>query len=770
MIVYYHGGGWVLGALDQFDALARRLAERTGCAVVLVDYRLAPEHRYPTAVEDALTALHWTAANLEEIAGSAVPLIVAGDSAGGCLAAVVAQRSREAGPEIALQVLVYPVTDCDLDRDSYLEPENQLLVSRDTMAWFWDHYAPDPSVRTSPDASPLRARTLAGLPPAVVLTAEYDVLRDEGEAYAQRLAQDGVRVEHERFDGQMHGFFMMGDILPSSAAGIDFVAGAIDRELAPVQLDAIVVGAGFAGLYALHRLRGLGLEVRVFEQGEAIGGTWYWNRYPGARCDIESMDYSYSFSEELEQEWEWTERYPAQPEILRYLEHVADRFDLRRDIELSTRVVQARYVDDRGTWEVTTDDGARYSATYCIMASGCLSSLHRPAIDGLDDFEGDWHHSARWPQGGVQLAGKRVGVIGTGSTGIQMIPQVAEQAAHVHVFQRTPNFSMPARNRPLDPEHQRAIKADYRERRRLSRESLSGVPTSHPDAVPQCSALEATAEERERAYERGWTEGGIGGILLAFNDINVNADANSTAADFVRDKIRTIVKDPATAEALCPTSHPIGTKRICVDTGYYDTYNRDNVTLVDVRGAPIVRLTSRGIETASAEYELDVIVFATGFDAMTGALLDIDIRGREGRSLRDEWSGGPRTYLGLATAGFPNLFLVTGPGSPSVLSNMVLSIEQHVDWIAECIGHLRERELDTIEATVDAEDGWVAHVNEVAQATLFPQASSWYAGANIPGKPRVFMPYLGGVGNYRAHCDAVAGSGYQGFSMTAAAR
>ena len=767
MIVYYHGGGWVLGALDQFDALARRLAERTGCAVVLVDYRLAPEHRYPTAVEDALTALHWTAANLEEIAGSAVPLIVAGDSAGGCLAAVVAQRSREAGPEIALQVLVYPVTDCDLDRASYLEPENQLLVSRDTMAWFWDHYAPDPSVRTSPDASPLRARTLAGLPPAVVLTAEYDVLRDEGEAYAQRLAQDGVRVEHERFDGQMHGFFMLGDILPSSAAGIDFVARAIDREL---PLDAIVVGAGFAGLYALHRLRGLGLEVRVFEQGEAIGGTWYWNRYPGARCDIESMDYSYSFSEELEQEWEWTERYPAQPEILRYLEHVADRFDLRRDIELSTRVVQARYVDDRGTWEVTTDDGARYSATYCIMASGCLSSLHRPAIDGLDDFEGDWHHSARWPQGGVQLAGKRVGVIGTGSTGIQMIPQVAEQAAHVHVFQRTPNFSMPARNRPLDPEHQRAIKADYRERRRLSRESLSGVPTSHPDAVPQCSALEATAEERERAYERGWTEGGIGGILLAFNDINVNADANSTAADFVRDKIRTIVKDPTTAEALCPTSHPIGTKRICVDTGYYDTYNRDNVTLVDVRGAPIVRLTSRGIETASAEYELDVIVFATGFDAMTGALLDIDIRGREGRSLRDEWSGGPRTYLGLATAGFPNLFLVTGPGSPSVLSNMVLSIEQHVDWIAECIGHLRERELDTIEATVDAEDGWVAHVNEVAQATLFPQASSWYAGANIPGKPRVFMPYLGGVGNYRANCDAVAGSGYQGFSMTAAAR
>jgi cation diffusion facilitator CzcD-associated flavoprotein CzcO/acetyl esterase/lipase len=770
VIVYYHGGGWVLGSLEQFDALARRLAAGSGCAVVLVDYRLAPEHRYPTAVEDAWTALEWTAAHIEEIAAGSVPLIVAGDSAGGCLAAVVAQRSREAGPEIALQVLVYPVTDCDLDRDSYLDPSNQLLVSRDTMAWFWDHYAPDTSVRSSPDASPLRARTLAGLPPAVVLTAEHDVLRDEGEAYAERLARDGVRVEHERFDGQMHGFFMMGDILPASAAGLDLVVQAIDRELAPVELDAIVVGAGFAGLYALHRLRSLGLSVRVLEQGEAIGGTWYWNRYPGARCDIESMDYSYSFSDELEQEWEWTERYPTQPEILRYLNHVADRFDLRPDIQLSTRVVRARYVDELGKWEVTTEDGTRYSATYCVMASGCLSSLHRPAIDGLDDFEGDWYHTARWPHCGVALAGKRVGVIGTGSTGIQLVPQVAEQAEHLYVFQRTANFSMPAHNRPLEPETQRAIKANYRGRRRLSRESLSGAPTSHPSVLSQRSALEATPEERERAYERGWAQGGIGGITLAFNDINVNAQANATAADFVRDKIRSIVRDPATAEALCPTSHPVGTKRICVDIEYFETYNRDNVTLVDVRSAPIVRLTAGGIETATAEYELDVIVFATGFDAITGALLDIDIRGRGGRLLSDKWSGGPRTYLGLATAGFPNLFLVTGPGSPSVLSNMVLSIEQHVDWIADCIGHLREQALDTIEATPDAEDGWVAHVNEVAEATLFPQAKSWYLGANVPGKPRVFMPYLGGVGNYRNHCDGIAAGGYEGFAMTAAAR
>jgi cation diffusion facilitator CzcD-associated flavoprotein CzcO/acetyl esterase/lipase len=761
VIVYYHGGGWVLGSLDQFDALARRLAAATGCAVVLVDYRLAPEHRYPTAVEDAWTVLEWTAANIEAIAGGPAPLIVAGDSAGGCLAAVVAQRSREVGPEIALQVLVYPVTDCDLDTESYRDPASQLLVGRETMAWFWDHYAPDASVRSRPDASPLRAPSLAGLPPAVVLTAEHDVLRDEGEAYAQRLAQAGVRVEHQRFDSQMHGFFMMGDLLPASAAGLDFVARAIDRELPPVQLDAVVVGAGFAGLYALHRLRGLGLRVRILEQAEAIGGTWYWNRYPGARCDIESMDYSYSFSEELEQEWEWSERYPTQPEILRYLNHVADRFDLRRDIGLSTRVVGARYVDER--WEVTTEAGARYSATYCVMASGCLSSVHRPAFDGLDDFEGDWYHSARWPEKGVELTGKRVGVIGTGSTGIQLIPQLAKQAERLYVFQRTANFSMPAHNEPLDLAVQRAIKADYRERRRRSRESLSGAPTSHPDVLSQRSALEATPEERERAYERGWAQGGIGGVTLAFNDIVVNAEANATAADFVRDKIRAVVEDPATAEALCPTSHPVGTKRICVDTGYYETYNRDNVTLVDVSGAPIVRVTAGGIETTNAEYELDVIVFATGFDAMTGALLDVDIEGREGRSLKDKWADGPRTYLGLATAGFPNLFLVTGPGSPSVLSNMVLSIEQHVDWIADCIGHLRERALDTIEATPEAEGGWVAHVAEVAAATLFPRAGSWYVGANIPGKPRVFMPYLGGVGAYRTHCESVAANGYQGF-------
>ena len=541
---------------------------------------------------------------------------------------------------------------------------------------------------------------------------------------------------------------------------------AINRELTVRHLDAIVVGAGFAGLYALHRLRGMDLSVRVLEQGDGVGGTWYWNRYPGVRCDIESLDYSYSFSEELEQEWDWTERYPTGPEILRYLNHVADRFDLRRDIQLNTRVTGASYDEARGRWQVVTADGSHFSARYCVMASGCLSSVNRPPFDGLEEFDGDWYHTARWPQDGVELAGKRVGIIGTGSTGIQLIPQLAKQAQHLHVFQRTANFSMPAHNAPLDREVQRTIKAAYGERRRLSRESLSGVPRSHPDAVPQRSALEVTPQEREAVFERGWAEGGIAGVLLAFNDINVNAEANQTAADFVRSKIRQIVSDPATAEALCPTTHPIGTKRICVDIDYYATYNRDNVTLVDVRSDPITGVTARGIKTASTEYELDVLVFATGFDAITGALLDIEIRGREGRTLRDKWSEGPRTYLGLAAAGFPNMFLVTGPGSPSVLSNMVCSIEQHIDWIADCIGYLRDRELQTIEATAEAEETWVAHVAEVAEMTLFPRANSWYVGANIPGKPRVFMPYLGGVGAYRTHCEGVAQSGYEGFALS----
>jgi cyclohexanone monooxygenase len=535
--------------------------------------------------------------------------------------------------------------------------------------------------------------------------------------------------------------------------------------------DAIVVGAGFAGLYALHRLRALGLSVRVLEQGDGVGGTWYWNRYPGARCDVESVDYSYSFSEELEQEWVWTERYAAQPEILRYLGHVADRFDLRRDIELGTRVLSARYDERHAAWELATEGGARYRARWCVMACGNLSILNRPRFEGLEQFQGDWLHTARWPEEGVRFDGRRVAVIGTGSTGIQLIPQIAAEAEHLYVFQRTASFSVPAHNGPLDPERLRTIKSTYRDRRRLARESLSGVPRSHPDVMPKRSALEVSPEERERAYEQGWAAGGTGGLLLTFNDINTNRDANRTAAEFVRAKIRAIVADPATALALCPTTHPIGAKRICVDTAYYETYNRDNVTLVDLRADPLERVTRRGIRTrGGAEYDLDVIVFATGFDAITGALLAVDIRGRDGLALREKWAEGPRAYLGVAIAGFPNLFVVTGPGSPSVLSNMVVSIEQHIEWIADCITHLRERGLETIEARPAAESRWVEHVADVAAATLFPEASSWYMGANIPGKPRVFMPYLGGVAAYRGHCDRVAGNGYEGFALKEAVR
>jgi cation diffusion facilitator CzcD-associated flavoprotein CzcO len=530
-------------------------------------------------------------------------------------------------------------------------------------------------------------------------------------------------------------------------------------------VDAIVVGAGFAGLYLLHRLRDLGLSVRVIERGGGVGGTWYWNRYPGARCDIESVDYCYSFSDELLREWRWSERYATQPEILRYLDHVADRFDLRRDIRFDTDVVAAQYDEAANAWRLTTADRETLSARYCVMATGCLSSVKRPDFPGLETFRGEWLHTARWPHDGVDLAGKRVAVIGTGSTGIQAITQIARQADQLYVLQRTPNYSMPARNRPLGVEELRAIVDRYDERRRLSEESDAGVPLAAPDRA----ALDVSPEERRLAYESGWARGGINALSAAFTDFFTSEEANRTAQDFAREKIREVVEDPAVAEALCPT-HDIGTKRTCVDTGYFEVYNRDNVELVDVRRSPVLAITPRGVATADAEYEVDVIVFAIGFDAMTGALTDIDIRGRGGAALRDEWAHGPRTYLGLAVSGFPNLFLVTGPGSPSVLSNMVVSIEQHVDWIADCLTHMKQRGLDRIEATAAAQDAWVAHVAALARPTLYPRATSWYVGANVPGKPRVFMPYVAGCGTYRRECDEVAADGYAGFALSASMR
>jgi cyclohexanone monooxygenase len=524
--------------------------------------------------------------------------------------------------------------------------------------------------------------------------------------------------------------------------------------------DAVIVGAGFAGLYMLYRLRNLGLSARIYEAGGGIGGTWYWNRYPGARCDVESMDYSYSFSDELQQEWHWTERYASQLEILSYIEHVADRFDLRHDIQLETRVTAARFDEAAHRWQIETDRGDSVSARFCIMATGCLSTARIPAFPGLEHFAGATYHTSHWPHRDVDFTGQRVGVIGTGSSAIQSIPIIARQAASLVVFQRTPNFSVPARNRPLDPEYERRVKADYAEFRRQARESRVGyvVPVNGQ------SALAVSPAERQREYEMRWQRGGLG-FAAAYTDLLTRKEANDTAAEFFQTKICAIVRDAAVAEALVPKDYPLGTKRICVDTDYYDTFNRDNVTLVDLRREPIEAITARGVQTEATEYACDSIVFATGFDAMTGALLEIDIRGRGG-TLRQKWADGPRTYLGIAIAGFPNLFTITGPGSPSVISNMMVSIEQHVDWIADCLAQLQVQGHQTIEATAEAEDAWVTHVNEVANATLYPLARSWYTGANIPGKPRVFMPYVGGVGTYRKHCDTVAAKNYEGFTLS----
>jgi cyclohexanone monooxygenase len=531
-----------------------------------------------------------------------------------------------------------------------------------------------------------------------------------------------------------------------------------DREMpAAQQYDAVVVGAGFAGLYMLHRLRGLGLSVRVFEAGGGVGGTWYWNRYPGARCDVQSMEYSYQFDEDLQQEWKWSERYAGQPEILRYLEHVADRFDLRRDIQLETWVESAHFDEEGCRWVMGTDRG-EVPARFVVFATGCLSSANTPDFPGRDTFRGPTYHTGRWPHEGVDFTGLRVGVIGTGSSGIQSIPIIARQASRLFVFQRTPNYSVPAYNQPLDPEFRNRLKARYAE----FRERASQMPFGLDTSPNETSALEVSPDERRREYEARWAHGGLP-FMSAFGDLLTSQEANDTAAEFLREKIRGLVDDPEVAERLSPRT-VVACKRLCVDTDYYATFNRDNVTLVDVSEAPIEAITPGGLRTAGREYALDAIVFATGFDAMTGALLRIDIRGRGGRSLRDKWAAGPRTYLGLATAGFPNLFTITGPGSPSVLSNMVPSIEQHVEWISDCIGYLRAHGVDRIEPSVEAEDAWVAHVNEVAGETLFPGCNSWYLGANVPGKPRVFMPYLG-FPPYVEKCNEVAARGYEGFAL-----
>jgi cyclohexanone monooxygenase len=520
--------------------------------------------------------------------------------------------------------------------------------------------------------------------------------------------------------------------------------------------DAVVVGAGFGGLYALYRLRELGLSVQGVETAPDVGGTWYWNRYPGVRCDVPSLFYSYSWSPELRREWRWTQRYAEQAEILAYARYVADRFDLRPLIQFETRVVEAAFDEAAGRWIVRTDRGQTLRARFCIMATGGLSMPNTPAIAGVETFQGPIYHTARWPEEAVDFSGRRVGVIGTGSSGVQAIPKIAETAEQLTVFQRTANFSVPALNRPLQA-------ADYEEFETgfpAYLESLEGgdfgrvPPTAFTAPIP-------SREEQLARYEELWNSGGSGGFLRAFPNILTHHEVNDVVADFVRQKIREIVKDPATAAALSPSGHPFGVKRLCVDTGYFETYNRPNVELVDLRQEPIREITSNAVETSARRFELDALVFATGFDAVTGALLKVDIKGRNGRSLRAAWSEGPRSYLGISVMGFPNLFTITGPGSPSVIGNVITNCEYHVDWIVDCIRHMGERGQQTIEPTDAAERDWVSHVADVANRTLFPEANSWYLGINIPGKPRVFMPYIGE--GYRQTCREIAADGYRGF-------
>jgi cation diffusion facilitator CzcD-associated flavoprotein CzcO len=536
---------------------------------------------------------------------------------------------------------------------------------------------------------------------------------------------------------------------------IDQLSGAV---MPNSDFDVVIVGAGLGGLYALYRLRQEGFTVHVVEAGPEVGGTWYWNRYPGARCDVDSLYYSYSFSEELQQEWHWTERYAGQAEILRYIRFVAERFDLKDYITFNSRVVGMKFGESENRWRLDCADGRQWTAKFCIMATGCLSVPRIPELPGMEAFRGSVYHTADWPHDGVDFRGKTVGIIGTGSSAIQSIPLIAQEAVGLTVFQRTPAYSVPARNTPMSAEIERAVKQNYGELRRRARNSSFGVPVD----VPIESALEVSEEDRRARFERGWESGGLQPIMSAFNDLMLNIKANDTAAEFIRSKIREIVHDPEVAEQLLP-SYPVGAKRACLDTSFYQTFNRPNVRLVDLKSEPIASLTSEGIQTTASLYRFDAIVLATGFDAMTGALLAIDIVGADGLGLRQKWADGPTTYLGLMIASFPNMFLITGPGSPSVRSNMILSIEQHVDWIAGCLKDLRREGYEVIEPSSSAEVAWVEHVRETAERTLFPLADSWYNGANIEGKPRVYMPYVGGVDAYREICDDVADNRFLGF-------
>ena len=527
-----------------------------------------------------------------------------------------------------------------------------------------------------------------------------------------------------------------------------------------VDVDVVVVGAGFSGLYLLYRLRKAGFSTRVFERGGDVGGTWYWNRYPGARCDVESLQYSYSFDEQLQQDWHWPEKFSAQPDILAYANHVADRFNLKKDIEFNIEVKASWFDENLKTWKITTNTGEEINAQYFIMATGCISTTQIPNIKGLSDYVGDTFHTGDWPHEEVDFSGQSIAVIGTGSSGIQSIPVLAKQAKKLTVFQRTPNYSIPSQNEPMTKKYERSWKDVYSERRKEMRYSAHGSLKDLND-VP---ALSVDEDQRQELYTKRWAIGGTG-FLGSFNDLLTNADANYTAAEYVRQQIKRVVKDKETAEILCPRSYPIGTKRICIDTGYFETYNRENVKLVDISKKHIQRLVTDGIIVDDQLYPFDSIIFATGFDAMTGSIFNVDIKGRDGLALKDKWSAGPKTYLGLMSASFPNLFMITGPGSPSVKSNMIMSIEQHVDLVIETLLSMRRKGLSVVEPELEAENKWVDHVQEVANKTLFPQANSWYMGANIPGKPRLFMPYIGGVGAYREICEEIVANNHRGFKF-----
>lgn len=531
----------------------------------------------------------------------------------------------------------------------------------------------------------------------------------------------------------------------------------VDKKSAQ-KYDVIVVGGGFSGLYMLHKLRKEGLSAVVFEAGDNVGGTWFWNRYPGARCDVPSMQYSYQFDEQLQQDWEWPERYSSQPDILKYINHVADRFDLRRDIQLQNWVESATYNEEEKQWHVKTSKGEAF-ARFCVMATGCLSSTNTPDVPGIKEYAGEVFHTGNWPKSEVDFTGKTVGILGTGSSAIQSIPLIAEQAEHLYVFQRTPNFSVPAANGPTNRQEASKIKARYSEFRKECANKFTGYDMH----LNEKSAAEVSSNERLEEYEKRWENGGLM-FLGAFSDLLIDEDANETAAEFIRQKISSIVKNPKIASMLMP-DHKVGCKRLCADSGYYSTFNRDNVTLIDISNNPISSFQSMGLTTSNGEWKFDNLVLATGFDAMTGAISRIDVTGKQGNSLREKWVNNPKAYLGLGISGFPNLFTINGPGSPSVLTNMLPSIEQHVNWITDCINWTKSKGFDSIEATLEAEETWAEHVNEVAGQTIFPTCNSWYLGANIPGKKRTFLPYLG-FPPYVEKCESVARNNYTGFEFS----